>query len=454
MGSHTQVLALLLVFLASSANAIDLSLNEAITIALTRNYEQLDRIDDVALAELDFGNVRSNYRTKFRASGNSNAVNGAELGSYYGIGVSKENLSGSRYAAGFYNSTYGQRSLSELRFSYTLPFFNRGKREANQLELDKAEMGVARRERLVAIAAEELASEVTAAYYKVLLTSQRAEMVRDQAAITAASLERAKIRMDAGELAMIKYEQAGLRLSRAQQTLLQAEFQEQLATDRLKLLLAMDIDERLNLTSKISAPDAFALLEIPVEALENKALIGRQELLGQREELSLARRRIRNLGDRNLPDFDIDLQYSLIGEGNRFDDSFAFDDQQWGIGLRMDTDFGARERRTRRSRMHLRVQSMQRSLDALEQKVRVEVRGRHFDLARAAQTLDIAERGYAITEKATEQSRILAERGQLSDMDVLESELELSESQYQVRAARAELALAMHELKLAIGGVE
>ena len=444
---------LLLSALSSELAAREISLDDAIRIARQNNHDHLNRVDEVAMAELDYESVRANYRTQFRASGNSNAINGADLGSYYRVAVSRSTLSGSRYSAALLNSSYGERNLSELRFSYTLPFFNKGKKERNQLELDKAEMTIARRQRMVSIAEEELAAEVTQAYYGWLLAADRLEMLLDQLAINEASLERARIRRDAGELAALQYEQSTLRLHRVEQSMLQAEFQLQMTEDRLKLLLALDVTERLQPSSSVVVPDAIGLLDMPLDTLENMAVLQRQELAGQREELQLARRRLRNLSDRVLPDLDVDLQYSLIGEGNRFDDSLALDDQKWGIGLRMDTDFGASERRSRRSRLYLSLQSMQRGLDAHEQRVRVEVRSKRFDLERAVRALDIAERSHELMLKTDRQTRIRAGRGELSDMNVLESRLEVAEADFALRSARADLALSVHELELAIGGI-
>ncbi len=434
--------------------ALELSLEQAIDRALQKNYRHLDRMDEVTLAELDFGKVRSDFRTQLRASGNSNAINGAELGSYYGIGLSKDNVSGSRYAAGLYNSTYGNLSLSELRFSYTLPFFNRGKREENQLRIDRAQLGVTRRERMLLIAAEELAAEVTAAYYKVLLAQERRENLKAQRRLTEAGSLQASIRRDAGDISALLYEQAMLRLSRSEQSLLQAEFAQEQAEDRLKMLLALDVREPLQATSEIQAPDTLGLLELSVETLAEHALLQRPELVGQREELSLARRRIRSMNGRSLPDVDIDLQYALVGEGDRFENSLSFDDQRWGLGLRVDSDFGASERRSRRSRLYLKAQSIQRAVDALEQQVRVEVRSRHFDLQKSVRALTIAERAAELSAQTLEQAQLLADQGQLSATTLLENQLQYSEASYQTQSAKVDLALAAMALELAIGGIE
>lgn len=445
-------LGLLLALLAAGAGAAELTLDAAVHRALANNREHLGRLDDVTLAELDYDQVRSAYRTQFRASGNSNAINGAELGSYYGVGVFRDTVSGSRYAAGVYNSSYGERSLSELRFSYTLPFFNEGRKQSNELRLDRAESTVLRRERMVAIAEEELTAEVTETYFHVVLARERAAMLEGQLAITEAAMERARIRRDAGEVAALQYDRAELRRHRAEQALLQARFQQRMAEDRLKLLLAMDVAEIVEPITPIAVEDSFALLDAPVAHLEEIALNQRQEVLGQREELSLSSRRFDTLGDSVFPDIDVDIHYSLIGEGNRFDDSLQFDDQRWGVSVRMDTDFGAIERRNQRSRTFIHLQKLRRELDAQEQKIRVEVRSKRFELERAIQSLTIAEASLSLSSRAHEQTELLVDRGELSELDRLESELEHAEAAYQVQAARVDLLIAASALELALGG--
>ena len=124
MMKYWGTLALLLTIgFPSVAAAESLSLNQAIKHALTWNNDYLNLADQVDLAKSDYETARSVFKTHYGAATSSDARLGAETGSYYSFFMDKKNESGSGYRAGIYSSTFGENSLSELRFSYTLPFF-------------------------------------------------------------------------------------------------------------------------------------------------------------------------------------------------------------------------------------------------------------------------------------------------------------------------------------------
>ena len=67
---------------------------DAIRQAFDGNHQYRSLLNSVQVAELDYEQARSAFKTKLQTSLNSDARSGAEVGSSYRLGLSKQNESG------------------------------------------------------------------------------------------------------------------------------------------------------------------------------------------------------------------------------------------------------------------------------------------------------------------------------------------------------------------------
>lgn len=427
-----------------------LDLDAAIARALIANHQQLTLIDNAEIAELDYATARAAFKTKFAAISRSNARNGAELGSYNGIYLKKKNLSGSALSAGFYNSDFEERSLSELRFTYTLPFF-RDPFSKGELALSRASDEFERRQNIVLIAEQELAKRVTAAYFELILALDKERMASAAADIARRIKVATDIRRSGGKRSAIDVEQAQLRLLRAQQQEQAANFSRITAQDQLRLLLGMDFDSPLTIDTQAQLVYDASLVDKPLAQLEQTALANRIELRGKRNELTMAKRKLSNISTSKLPEIDIDVHYALVGRGNDTSDSLDLDDQKWGIGFNMDTDFGGTERKNKRRKLYLEYQAQERDMDRLIQRVKIGLRGAQFDARQSARALTLREQEFALAQRQYQQAEILHENDSLNQVELLESEQKLREAEHRQLAAHVDYILSVMELGLTSG---
>lgn len=430
-----------------------LSLDAAIARALTANHQQLTLIDNAEIAELDYATARAAFKTKFAATSRSNARNGAELGSYNGVYLKKRNLSGSSLSAGFYNSDFEERSLSELRFTYTLPFF-RDPFSKGELALSRASSEYERRQNIVLIAEQELAKRVTAAYFHLVLALDNERIAQTQQDIARRIKEATDIRRSAGKRSAIDLERAQLRFLRAQQQQQAANFARITAQDKLRLLLGMDFDSPFNVDTQTDLVHDASLLNKPLWALEQSALANRVEMRGKRDEVTIAKRKLSNVSQSKLPEIDIDVHYALVGRGNDTSDSLDLDDQKWGIGFNMDTDFGGTERKNKRRKLYLEYQAHERELKRLTQQIKIGLRTAQFEARQKARMLTLHEQEYALAKRQYQQSLILHENDSLNQVELLESEHKLHEAEHRQLAAKVDYILSVMELGLASGHYE
>lgn len=427
-----------------------LDLDAAIARALIANHQQLTLIDNAEIAELDYATARSAFKTKFAATSRSNARNGAELGSYNGIYLKKKNLSGSALSAGFYNSDFEERSLSELRFTYTLPFF-RDPFSKGELALSRAGDEYERRQNIVLIAEQELSKRVTAAYFELILALDRERMARAASEIAGRIKTATEIRRTGGKRSAMDVEQAQLRLLRAQQQEQAASFSRISAEDKLRLLLGMEFNTPLTIDTQAELAYDASLLDKPLAVLEQSALTNRIELRGKRNELSMAKRKLSNVSQSKLPEIDIDVHYALVGRGNDTSDSFDLDDQKWGIGFNMDTDFGGTERKNKRRKLYLDYQAHEREMERLTQQIKIGLRAAQFEARQNARALTLREQEYALAQRQYQQAEILHENDSLNQVELLESEQQLREAEHRQLAAHVDYILSVMELGLASG---
>lgn len=427
-----------------------ITLDGAMAHAMTHNHKILNLIDQVSMSDLDYESARSVYRMQFGSSLSSNARVGAEVGSAYSTYMSKENESGSRYAVGLYNSTFGDQSLSEWRFSYTLPFF-RNPLDDNKLRIIQAEMGAARNQRLLDIGREELSNQVVSAYLKLAMaTKARAIAEGDQK--VAESIYRAlEIREANGELSKLELSEARLRVLQARQGLDMALIDLEAQRDAFRLLVGLDQYRPFAIDTEVLATVDTSLLERPMEELELNAITQRTELVAKQEELTMANHRIASTRLGRLPPMEVSLNYSLLGEGDSPVGSFQFDDQRFGVGVRMNTDIANSEHKIKQRKLQLRKQSQQREYDYLQSTITAEVRSAYGAALRARTSMEYSEEFVKIAELQHKQNTILLERGELTDLEMLESEQALSKARQRALGARVGYLLAEQRLAVASG---
>lgn len=433
---------------ASESNL--LTLEDAIHLALQENHNHLNLIARSEMSELDYESARSVYKTRFGSRMSSDARSGAEVGSAYGVFLNKDNPSGSKYSAGYYNSTFGDRTLSELRFAYTLPFF-RNPLDSKKLAIDQAEINLARSKRLIQIGTEELVNEVVSSYYRLAMSIQSESIAANRMVISQELLTAQEIRFRNGEISELDMAESSLAVSDARQRRDLAHYERQEKEDRLKLLLGIGLNQHITINPELILRIDDALLAMPLEELELQAMGQRTELLAKNEELVMAGKRIRSKTEGILPPMEISLQYALVGEGDRFDDSFQFDDQRFGIGFKMNTDMGNTEKRLRLRKLYLDYSNTQREYEYLLDKVKMDVRSAYFHTRQASSKLDYAVKALDLAKQKHKQSQVLNSRGDLTDLELLQSSQKVADAEHQALSAKVDYILAEQALFMASG---
>jgi len=425
------------------------SLQQAVDQALLSNHQYRNLLNSVEVAELDYEKARAVFKTKLKGNLNSDARNGADVGSTYNIGLRKRNMSGSAYGVGVYHSSFGAKELSEIRFSYTLPFFQ-NPLTTGKFDSDRAELDYRHRERMAKIGAEELVLNVVTTYYRLSLADKQIDLAQGEVTVARRLEQATRIRTATGRSSEIDLQWATLRVDQAQQRRDRARFQKLKTENELKLVLGLDMEEHMAVEQGIppvSHPELMLMTAAEVEAL---AIENRAELIGLAEDVELARRKLRSAPSKRKPGLDVSLQYALIGEGTTFSDSVSFDDSRIGIGISMDIDLmGSPDQQHRR--LALFFDTTRRSYERLEGQIRTAVADAVFAMQNDARQLDLARKSLTLAEKQFRLTELKYRGGAASTQEVLEAEQGLSDTRYMELTSRVNYLLSTYRVRLVAG---
>lgn len=427
-----------------------LSIEDAVAFAMTSNHRYLNLIDETAMSELDYESARSVYRTRFGSSVSSDARSGAEVGSTYSVYMNKNNESGSRYSVGLYNSSFGDNTLSEWRFSYTLPFF-KNSLDSDKLAIFKAEITSARSRRMVEIGREELANQIVSGYLRLAMAIKAEQLAGEERAIAESWHEAQQIRQRNGEVSALELAEAELSIIDARQSQDLAALDRSSQEDNFRLLLGMGAYNAFAVDPDVLREVESPLIDKPLAELESYAALNRIELLAKKEEVLMTSQRIESSRMGKLPPVEVSLQYALVGEGDNFEDSFDVDDQRFGVGLRMNTDMQNSEVRIKQRKLYLHRRAQQREFDYLQRSVIADVRKAYTATKRARTALDYVQRYQGLAEQKHEQTEILYKRGDVTELELFESEHQVSRARHRALNARVEYLLAEQFLAMASG---
>jgi outer membrane protein TolC len=425
-----------------------LSLEAVVGAALANNIEAHLLRSAVTSAELDTFAAHSVYEPKLYTSLNSFDRSGTELGSTFEAGVTRLLRSGSRIGVGVLNSRYGQSTLSELKFSYTLPFFGNHDREA-LLAIEEAQLGESARARALRAGLEDIVLRAVAVYYEVVLAKD-SEAVADSGAEAAQSLYRiAQIRAQSAADGPIALRAAALQVQQAQYALRQARHRHANAEAQLRLLAGFTPQTPLSIVQSVPAIDAEPADE-SLEALTEIALSNRADLNNLRAELGPLERRTHLAHNTFLAPIDITLQVSMTGQGIDFDDALDLDEPQFGVGMAM--ALGDRsERDVAQRRLDLELQNRRYALTYLEYSVRAEVEQVYFELHdHRAQALLAAEQTLLASDELA-QTTTKFRAGSSDVRAALDKQQALVDARFRALESRAQYTVARHRLDKTIG---
>jgi len=330
----------------NDGDALPLSLNEAIRLALENNNDIHASRIDVEMAEHDLTASRGAYDPKLfsesyferqsipvasflgGSNGNSLKVNNTTsqiglsgLAPKYG-GSYELNMSSTRYSSNNFFNTLNPAVSSQLTFSYTQPLVRGLRTDDARRRIEIAKKNLTLTDVQFRQKATEIITNVEQAYWELVNALKTLQVQIEAVKQSRAQVETNKRQVAQGVLAPIDVVEAEAQVKNFEQNVYSAQEQVTRAENTLKTLMLPD--RKADLWSRALLPTTPVALEAPRVLLSeaiNAALENRMELAQLRTSAEINQIDQKFYRDQTKPQVDLELSYSSNGYAGSISDN-------------------------------------------------------------------------------------------------------------------------------------
>ena len=429
---------------AQDNSQLNLSLQEAVKLAVERNLDVKAELYNTAQAEADIRKNRAIYETHLtldtsyqdsttvatsRVSGNEVKTFRIAPGAYRlfpsggTLSLAYDNIYSNTNSDFATFSTYWQ---SDLSLSLSQPLLKNFGRDSTELTIHVAELG--KEESLQRFKAKLLATValVESEYFKL-------GSLRDELASKKTSLELARrvlgdteARVKAGILPAMEILNAQFGVASREKELIDAEKAVSDQVDTLRVLLHLETDVNI-VTSDAPSRTEFSMNED--EAI-SRALAQRPELEELKASLASSDLQTRVARGRTLPDLNLTGSIAMTGLAERYRRTVehigSTDYPVWSIGLQLDYPLGNQAAENDYIKNRLKTEQIMIQISSLREAIAAEARASLRSVRTAFKQLEVADRGRDYAEERLKAYLKKSEVGLATIKDILDVENDLA----------------------------
>ncbi len=317
------------------------------------------------------------------------------------------------------------------------------------LRVARAQLVIAERTREIAV--NNKCVEVLNAFYDLAYAEANVAVKQGAVGVADQFLAETTRRRELGLLSPVDVSEANVRVSEANEELIQAT--DFLRERQLEMVRLLDLPPgtdgatpRPTVSAQLlDAAPVFSLREFFPAALETRPdYLLAQERVGQEGVRKAAAR------NEGLPQLDLHFSYGLYGLAGNYEDAldgiYAADEPQWSGGVSVTIPLSRREGRGKLQAAALRLRQAELRVDQLARAIALQVENAVSRLAVLGQRLETARSSVRFAEEGLELERARLANGQTSGFAVSELQRRLADARTRELAARVDLTKAVTEL--------
>lgn len=463
-GAHLMIIRLIRIFIYlliiihpllvwAEESQLVLSLDDAIRLALKQNINLQSTRDRVTSANIALESAKSEFNIKIRPEVSGLFQEAEDLSQNYTLRVSKKfHIGGelSWQAKTWIDDSLEERYQTDLTVAYKQPLLRgRGKLTTTE-ELVSAEQRSASQYRALLLAQQQLMVNVATAYYGILRDQMLVE-------VNERALERAKILLQAAEAKLkvgmaskMDVFRAGLQVLTAENGLVDAKESLENTWRRFNLLVGADLGTEFVLSTTLE----YTPISVDQDQCIQQALENRWEILEAYESLNDAERRVKIARQNLYPPLDLSIQYTLSGEGDAFRESLDMENSSWGIGINSSFNLDFARDRAAYQQAQLTYNGALRSVQSVEQDVRLEVLQTVTSVKQAQARVYLQGQSVFQAEKQLELAELRYKKGLSDNLDVIDAEESLIKAKTNYYSSIVQHLIAKMKLKQGTGTLE
>ena len=461
--------------LAPGTRLFDLTLEQAIAIALEKNLDlkaskmEPQVVDfNLASARASFmPRVTSSYSFSNSSSPSNNTLEGVtrltNIGQNYNGGMDQTlPWFGSSYSVTFSNGRQTTNNVttrlnpsysSSVRLGYSLPLLAGFKIDGtrNNLRTLQITRQVADVNLLAQI--ENLRSSVRTSYWQLRSAIEQIEIAKRALDLAKVSLDQSKMRVEIGTAAPIDTFQFEVSVFNAEQTLLAAQISWRTAELNFKRLLASGGEDELYLTT-INPTDqpALSVQSVDIQAAVTKALVERTDLVVARRGIDSSKLTLEVTQNQTKPALAFSAGYTLSGQGGTshvtsgsgcstsapcitpggYLDALraiaGIDTPAWNLGFNFTYPVGMRAARANYARALLQFDQSEVRLKATELNVRTQVVNAGLAVENTYKLYQASQKSREAAERNAEAAQTRFDIGMATNFEVVQLQNQLTNS--------------------------
>ena len=438
----------------AAREALRLNLEETIKLALQRNRRLADALDTVSISRYTLAAADSDFEVKITPAGLVRASGESGRDNYdsqqFGVGISKKFSTGTRV---YVTPRVTRRDTGTVQYETAVdtflvqPLLRGLSPEYNLAGVLSAEFAERTSRRSLYLARVNIMLRAIQNVYDVVRLRDILRLNDESEGRLEGYAAAARSKEKIGLASPIDVYRADIQLNQARETLAVSRESYLDALDNLKILLALGMETKMDVT----APLEYKTLDPDEAEAVRIALSNRVEIDQARDNIEEAKRRSRDAEHGILPALDLELSYRRYGEDEDFGRSASFDRERWGVGLAAEGDIWRTREKAEYEKSLLSVQIQERNLTELLDDVQREVLMELRNLKKAARTISIQEDQIRQAEGKLELSRVKFAHGLANNFDLIESEGELLQAQTRLLAAVTQYIISTFRLKASLG---
>lgn len=257
----------------------------------------------------------------------------------------------------------------------------------------------------------------------------------------------ARIKEKVGLTMAIDVFRSEIQLNQTQDALLAAQEAYLAALDGLKLLLALPIEENI----EVEAPINYNLFGLSLETACRTALANRVAIREAEDAKRESERLVRVAKHNILPELNLVLNYSQFGLADDFSRSSRLDEHALSVSLTAGTDIARTAEKAQYKQSRLQLDAARRNIPAVRDEVIRQVKSEYRKLNRTEHRIMLQQKQIKQARAKLLLSQIRFRWGQAGNFDLIESEIELRRAQTNLLSAELDYIISTYYIRAAMG---
>lgn len=429
-----------------SGEAIHLTLKQAIDLALKANRTLVGSAHNLETQKLSLDIAQSQFDIKLTPSTRAAISDGGErLGA--GVSFKKKFTTGPEAAItpGFERSD--DEYTGNVGLSLDIPLFRGFGKSVTLDPIYSSRFSIQNAERSHYLSQVNTVLETVSDAYDIIKQRGFVQLSESLVKRLMGHAETARIKEQVGLATQIDVYRAEIRTKDAQNSLALARESLRSAEDRLKILLAIPPEKKI----QIEAPLDYTRVQMGEKSAIETAFQNRVELDQAEENIREAKRKAGIAKNNLLPGLNLVMDYERFSSPDAFDQAIGLEDQRWSVNLVASTDWARKAEKASYWQSLINIRNVRLDSETKEDEIKREVRQQLEALGKAEERISIRKDQIHQAKGKLSLSKIKFRHNMADNFDIIEAETELQRARVNLLSVKTDYIVGTYRMRAALG---